>query len=554
VKRSLRLWVSFGLGLVLALLAMGWITHSTLRMEQADAEKQQRIELDSRTRIALWRMESMASSLVALESSRPWFHFSAFHEARLSDIGSSLSRQGDTKVPSPLLIAEEPHIFIHFQVDTAGHWSSPQVPEPQQGPLVRHLKLDPQALEKAQARLREIEGKLTPKGIREALFHRGVVVTREQFQGSSVPPFGQGACATFWGGEDLFLARQVWIGGDEYLQGCWIDWAATRQALLSTVLDLLPDADLIPVPATESTPELRRSNTLSSLSVRFVPGKLPPVQLSPRPPIRRALAIGWTCTLLAFFSGALVLHRTIQLGERRMAFASAVTHELRTPLTTLRLYSGLLANGMVTDEAEQKMFLQTLASEADRLDHLIKNVLSFARLEARPNPNTLEPQELAVMLDRIQPQLLQRTQQAGLELVLDIAQPLCEVRIPTDPALVEQILLNLADNACKYAATTTITDRRLHVEARRQGAWVLLRCRDHGPGLDAESRQSLFKPFGRSSRRAALGMPGVGLGLALCRRLARGLGGDLRHDASITDGACFELRLPVCKAAPKAMA
>ena len=77
----------------------------------------------------------------------------------------------------------------------------------------------------------------------------------------------------------------------------------------------------------------------------------------------------------------LVLGGALSLSERRGTFVSAVTHELRTPLTTFRLYTEMLDEGMVASGESQRNYMKTLRSEADRLGHLVENVLSFARLE-----------------------------------------------------------------------------------------------------------------------------------------------------------------------------
>ncbi len=84
-------------------------------------------------------------------------------------------------------------------------------------------------------------------------------------------------------------------------------------------------------------------------------------------------------------------------------------------------------------------------------------------------------------------------------------------------------------------------DRRIHLEVRPWAKGLAVRVRDHGPGL-ADARR-LFRPFSRSAREAAGSAPGVGLGLALGRRLARAMGGDLVIDRSSGEGACLELRL-----------
>jgi K+-sensing histidine kinase KdpD len=111
-------------------------------------------------------------------------------------------------------------------------------------------------------------------------------------------------------------------------------------------------------------------------------------------------------------------------------------------------------------------------------------------------------------------------------------------------AAVEQILFNLVDNACKYAAPTA-TEKKLHLEALPDGKFAMLRVRDHGQGISAEGARRLFRPFSKSAHEAAHTAPGVGLGLALCRRLSRSMGGDLRLDRLVQNGACFVLTLPI---------
>ena len=94
-----------------------------------------------------------------------------------------------------------------------------------------------------------------------------------------------------------------------------------------------------------------------------------------------------------------------------------------------------------------------------------------------------------------------------------------------DRSAVEQVLLNLVDNACKYAAAST--PPRIHVALATSDGRALLRVSDHGPGLSRADRRRLFQPFSKSDREAANSAPGIGLGLALSRRLARAQGGDL---------------------------
>jgi signal transduction histidine kinase len=127
-------------------------------------------------------------------------------------------------------------------------------------------------------------------------------------------------------------------------------------------------------------------------------------------------------------------------------------------------------------------------------------------------------------------------------LVVEAGEGTDSLAVRADPAAVEQILLNLVDNACKYAVGAD--DKRIHLESFRDDRSGLFRVRDHGPGVAADARQRLFRPFSKSARDAAHSKPGVGLGLALSRQLARDMGGDLRLDERVADGACFVLTLP----------
>jgi signal transduction histidine kinase len=107
---------------------------------------------------------------------------------------------------------------------------------------------------------------------------------------------------------------------------------------------------------------------------------------------------------------------------------------------------------------------------------------------------------------------------------------------------VEQILFNLVDNAAKYARDAA--DRRIHVEASRDDDWVKFIVRDHGPGMEQRRWGRAPRAFGKTAEQSAETAPGVGLGLALCRRLARQLGGRLEIETANGDGARVSVLLP----------
>lgn len=330
----------------------------------------------------------------------------------------------------------------------------------------------------------------------------------------------------------LVLARRIQSPHGEAIQGCWLDWAGIRNDLLAQVRDLLPHADLVPdhlpprgaAAGHEGPAPQEQSRLMATLPVRLIPGPLPDLAGDRLSPLAVSLALAWSAALVAAIAVAVLLLGVLSLSERRAAFVGAVTHELRTPLTTFRMYAEMLAEGMVRDTQHQRRYLETLLRESERLSHLVENVLAYARLE-RGRLATLQPIRGDALLAHVVPRLQSRAAAAGHTLHVEAEKDAQSMTVLADPSAVEQILFNLVDNACKYAANAD--DRRIHLEAKREAACLCLRVRDHGPGFGRTSSRRLFRPFSKSARDAAQTAPGVGLGLALCRRLARGMRGEL---------------------------
>ena len=353
------------------------------------------------------------------------------------------------------------------------------------------------------------------------------------------PPVEEGVMRPMYVNRALLLARAVSVGGRRHIQGAWLDWERLRGALLDEVRDLLPEADVVLVEPGEG---VGASRMMASLPARLLPGTAAGSRQTVASPLRLPLLLAWGCALLAVSAVAALLVGAVRLSERRGAFVSAVTHELRTPLTTFRMYSEMLAEGMVTDADKRERYLKRLCSEANRLSHLVENVLSYARLERGRHTAQVETLLLSDAIERVRDRLADRCAQAGMSLAVGEAPVGQDVRVCADVSALEHVLLNLVDNACKYAAEAE--DRRVHLECGVDGAFGRIRVCDHGPGIDRAEAARLFKPFRKSAKHAAETAPGVGLGLALSRRLARRMRGRLRIAADVDRGAAFDLLLP----------
>ncbi len=368
------------------------------------------------------------------------------------------------------------------------------------------------------------------------------------------PGVSAGVMKPFWAdASTLLLARKVTINGAIYYQGCLLDWAAIRPWLIGSTADLVPQADLLPdLAADRASPTDKQPRMLATIPARLMVNPAALGQAGAEPsfiaalialsPLHVTLTIAWAGVILASAAVAVLLRGVISLSQRRAGFVSAVTHELRTPLTTLRMYTEMLADGMVSDPEKQAAYHKTLRAEANRLGHLVDNVLLYSRLERSTRDAKVEAAPLADLLDRLVPRLTDRAAQAGMTLELSANDSVRNCQIRANLLSVEQILFNLVDNACKYASAAP--DKRIELTIERAGERIKIKVRDHGPGLDVASRAKLFEPFSKSVNEAANSAPGLGLGLALSRRLAANMGADLRLDETVRNGAGFVLKVP----------
>lgn len=244
----------------------------------------------------------------------------------------------------------------------------------------------------------------------------------------------------------------------------------------------------------------------------------------------------------AILAGGWLLLRQARRSEEEAAqktsFVANVSHEFKTPLTTIRLYSELLEQGRVQDPARSSEYLRTIGRETQRLARLVNNALDFSRLEQGRKKYALESVDLKAELTRVLETQAPRLAECGMLLSRDF--PTAAVVVMTDRDAVEQIVLNLLDNACKYAAsgrelTITLTS------GKRRGQ---VEVADRGPGVPAEHRERIFEKFHRVDETLVAEKNGAGLGLSIARQLARGLGGELRYEPRPNGGSLFVLEIP----------
>jgi signal transduction histidine kinase len=236
-------------------------------------------------------------------------------------------------------------------------------------------------------------------------------------------------------------------------------------------------------------------------------------RLQPRTTLFLTLAGGVVLVmLLATFAVWHELRREHALMELRNRFVANVSHELKTPLALIRMYAETLYLRRVTDEARQQLYHRTILRESERLSQMINTVLDFSRLSHGAAVYHLTDTDLAETVSGVIEDYRQRIEEQGLRLETDLGSDLPPVA--HDRRGVTQILLNLLDNAVKYAAGGGVVQVRL---ATGEDS-VELTVTDFGPGIPARDRDRLRMAFERGGDVDA--NSGSGLGLAVVDQIA----------------------------------
>ena len=220
----------------------------------------------------------------------------------------------------------------------------------------------------------------------------------------------------------------------------------------------------------------------------------------------------------------------------RRDFVANVSHELRTPVAVIRANAETLMAGAQHDLKMAPKLIDGLHRNAERLARILADLLDLSRLDAGQYRLELAP--VAVMhvteqsLTAVEPQAAKRNVRVHLE----IAEA---VTVLADAKALDQILVNLIDNAVKY----TRASGNVWVEARADGENVRIEVRDDGPGIAAKHRERVFERFYRADPSRSREAGGTGLGLSIVKHLVESMGGEVGVEANPPQGCIFWLRL-----------
>ncbi|NEA84967.1 sensor histidine kinase KdpD [Streptomyces sp. SID7958] len=231
--------------------------------------------------------------------------------------------------------------------------------------------------------------------------------------------------------------------------------------------------------------------------------------------------------------------RALAEGNRiRTALLAAVSHDLRTPLAGIKAsVSSLRSPDVVWSPEDRAELLESIEDGADRLDHLVGNLLDMSRLHT----GTVTPLIREIDLDEVVPMALGGVPEG--EVALDVPETLPMVAV--DPGLLERTMANLVENAVKYSPAGT----PVLVAASALGDRVEVRVVDRGPGVPDQAKARIFEPFQRygDAPRGA----GVGLGLPVARGFAEAMGGTLEAEDTPGGGLTMTVTLRAAGAVPE---
>ncbi|MFE0055750.1 ATP-binding protein, partial [Streptomyces sp. NPDC059003] len=233
--------------------------------------------------------------------------------------------------------------------------------------------------------------------------------------------------------------------------------------------------------------------------------------------------------------------RTLAEGNRiRTALLAAVSHDLRTPLAGIKAsVSSLRSDDIEWSDEDQAELLEAIEAGADRLDHLVGNLLDMSRLQT----DTVQPMVREIDLDEVVPLALEGMATPAEHVVLDIPEEL--PMVAADKGLLERAVANVIENALKYSPA----GERVLVAASTMADQVQLRVVDRGPGVPDDAKDRIFEPFQRygDAPRGA----GVGLGLAVARGFTESMGGTLSAEDTPGGGLTMVLALRMVPGRPQ---
>jgi len=229
----------------------------------------------------------------------------------------------------------------------------------------------------------------------------------------------------------------------------------------------------------------------------------------------------------------------MEMHEREASYRrliGAVSHELRTPLTAIMGHVDILGSCSIEEEALWRRSQRFIAGEVERLARLVDDLLSLSRLET--TPSQMRPVNVRAIAEEAISTLWEAAERAQVTLLLQASPGL--PRVLADPDRLQQVFINLLDNAIKYSSGGATATIRLYHEGKAVRVEVI----DTGPGIAPEDLPHIFEPMYRGSTAAIRATLGTGLGLTIVKTILEQHGATISVESVRGEGTTFSFRLP----------
>jgi two-component system phosphate regulon sensor histidine kinase PhoR len=238
--------------------------------------------------------------------------------------------------------------------------------------------------------------------------------------------------------------------------------------------------------------------------------------------------------------------RMKKLENIRRDFVANVSHELKTPITSIKGYVETLLQGALDRREDAQRFLEIVASQSDRLDAIIDDLLALSRLEREEDRSEIELEHSRIGNVLEAAVAASQTAAAANEITIQRDCPE-ELATRVNAPLLEQAVANLIDNACKYSPPKST----VWVDAAEENGEVVIRVRDRGCGIDRQHLDRIFERFYRVDKARSRKLGGTGLGLAIVKHIVHAHAGRVDVESVRDQGSTFTIYMPLATGADK---
>ena len=242
-------------------------------------------------------------------------------------------------------------------------------------------------------------------------------------------------------------------------------------------------------------------------------------------------------------AGAIIVLQDItemlRLEQVRSDFVANASHELKTPISAIRGLVETIVDDPEMPEDVRRGFIERINNQAMRLDHIVQDLIALSRFDTHARKMTVSRVDLPFLLRQVYQTHMDDAERAGVTLQLDL--PEKSIEVDGEAEALEQMTVNLVDNAIKYSRSGGTVILRLRV----LGHMAVIEVQDDGIGIPPGEQQRIFERFYRVDRARSREKGGTGLGLSIVKHIAQSHKGSVAVDSQVNKGSVFSVRLPI---------